>query len=183
MPTGLAIEQRLTPLVTCNTSLNPDFQSMKAAATARENFADPTKGGAVPAGREGAPVVLFDCTKKEAYTPSKGYKQLFRRLRATFQPKPLKEAISSEALAEAQILVFGCPRDKFTTGEFDALEEFVSNGGSILWMVSEGGEPKVGRGGAASSTPKLDPGLESAPVSKVQPNEDNTRFQLEPGFF
>jgi len=120
------------------------MKSMKVAATARENFADPTKGGAVPAGREGAPVVLFDCTKKEAYTPSKGYKQLFRRLRATFQPKPLKEAISSEALAEAQILVFGCPRDKFTTGEFDALEEFVSNGGSILWMVSEGGEPKMG---------------------------------------
>lgn len=120
------------------------MKSMKAAKAAQDNFNDPTKGANVPAGREGAPVILFDCTKKEAYTPSKGYKQLFRRLRSTFQPKPLKEAITPESISEADILVFAAPREKFTTGEFDALEDFVNNGGSILWLVSEGGEPKMG---------------------------------------
>lgn len=45
---------------------------------------------------------------------------------------------------QAAILVLGCPRERFTTGEFEILKRYVKQGGSVLVMLAEGGETKAG---------------------------------------
>jgi intraflagellar transport protein 52 len=127
---------------------------MRGADGAKSAFNDPTRGGAVPAGREGAPSVVFSACKGETFHPGSspsGYKQWFRRLRASFRPSVLKPpaspgapAITPESLEGADVLVFGAPREKFTVEEFDALKDFIHDGGGVLILAHEGGEEALG---------------------------------------
>jgi intraflagellar transport protein 52 len=90
---------------------------------------------------------MFSTAKKEKYHPSSspsGYKQWFRRLRTTFRPTVLKEALTAENLEGVDILVLGAPTEKFSLAEFDTLKEFIHNGGSLLLMCDEGGEEAMG---------------------------------------
>ena len=122
---------------------HPCIQSLKGAAA----FSDPTKGGAVPAGREAAPCVFFTCCKNEKYHPSSkpnGYKQWFRRLRSSFRPSALKTGISADTLDGCDILVMGAPQSKFTIDEFNALKDFIHRGGSLFILADEGGEESLG---------------------------------------
>ena len=41
-------------------------------------------------------------------------------------------------------MVFGAPREKFTVEEFDALKDFVHDGGGVLILAHEGGEEALG---------------------------------------
>ncbi|KAJ3285777.1 Intraflagellar transport protein 52, partial [Borealophlyctis nickersoniae] len=43
-------------------------------------------------------------------------------------------------LAEANLLILGAPREKFSMTEFGALKSFIERGGSILYLAGEGGE-------------------------------------------
>ena len=86
---------------------------MRGAAAAKSAFNDPTKGGAVPQGREAAPSVVFSQCKDEKFHPSSrpsGYKQWFRRLRSSFRPSSLKDEISDKTLVGVDILVLGAPQ-------------------------------------------------------------------------
>ena len=68
---------------------------------------------------------MFSTAKKEKYHPSStpnGYKQWFRRLRTTFRPTVLKEALTAENLQGVDILVLGAPTEKFSLAEFDTLK-------------------------------------------------------------
>lgn len=94
---------------------------MRGAAAAKSAFNDPTKGGAVPQGREAAPSVVFSQCKDEKFHPSSrpsGYKQWFRRLRSSFRPSALKDEICDKTLQGVDILVLGAPRAKFSVDEF-----------------------------------------------------------------
>lgn len=125
----------------------PTTQSMRGAAAAKSAFDDPTKGGAVPQGRETAPSVVFSQCKDEKFHPSSrpsGYKRWFRRLRASFRPGALKDEISERTLQGVDILVLGAPRAKFSVDEFDALKDFIRAGGSLLVLMDEGGEEALG---------------------------------------
>ena len=125
----------------------PATQSMRGAAAAKSAFDDPTKGGAVPQGRETAPSVVFSQCKDEKFHPSSrpsGYKRWFRRLRASFRPGALKDEISEHTLQGVDILVLGAPRAKFSVDEFDALKDFIRAGGSLLVLADEGGEEALG---------------------------------------
>ena len=42
------------------------------------------------------------------------------------------------------MVIFAAPTEKFTKGEFDAMDEYLKSGGSILMMTDEGGEAKLG---------------------------------------
>ncbi len=42
------------------------------------------------------------------------------------------------------MVVFGCPRERFTSGEFEVLKRYVRQGGSVLVLLAEGGEGKAG---------------------------------------
>ena len=120
---------------------------MRGAAAAKSAFNDPTKGGAVPQGREAAPSVVFSQCKDEKFHPSSrpsGYKQWFRRLRSSFRPSSLKDEISDKTLVGVDILVLGAPQTKFSVDEFDALKDFIHAGGSLLVLADEGGEEALG---------------------------------------
>jgi len=40
------------------------------------------------------------------------------------------------------LVIFGSPREKFSKPEFDALKNYLEDGGNIMVMFSEGGETK-----------------------------------------
>jgi intraflagellar transport protein 52 len=92
---------------------------------------------------DGGRVVFFGC-KGETHTHKQGFKQLFRRLRTTFKPERLDSVddFRGDSLKGAQILVFGCPREKYTEQEFEILRRYVRAGGSVLVLLSEGGEAR-----------------------------------------
>lgn len=89
--------------------------------------------------------ILFSTAKGESHTHKAGFKQLFRRLRSTYRPDKVdKDDFTLDTLRSAHILVLGGPKEKFTAPEVDMLKKFVKNGGSILILMSEGGEEKAG---------------------------------------
>lgn len=103
---------------------------------------DADAGGA---GGEGGRILFSGC-KGETHTHKNNFKQLYRRLRSMYKPEKLdnKEDFNYDNLSSAAMLVFGCPKEKFSTAEFNVMTRFVQGGGSILVMLSEGGEGKAG---------------------------------------
>lgn len=90
--------------------------------------------------------VLFCACKGETHTHKQGFKQLFRRVRSMYKPEKLdsKDDFTLENFKQAAIVVFGCPKERFTTTEFEILKRYVRQGGSVLVMLAEGGENKAG---------------------------------------
>ena len=100
-------------------------------------------------GPDGAPRVLFSACKGESHTPSAGFKALFRRLRGRWRTEKLGrggggDGVTPQALAGAQVLVFGAPRELFTRAELQAVRGFLRRGGSLLVLGGEGGEKRLG---------------------------------------
>lgn len=94
----------------------------------------------LPTQKPQLPTVLFNVTKKEQATPSNGFKLFQRRLRNNYKVSLNKEELTSAKLQDVKLLIFGGPREKFTTSEFSALKTYIENGGSIFYMTGEGGE-------------------------------------------
>ncbi|KAI9179974.1 hypothetical protein H9P43_005306 [Blastocladiella emersonii ATCC 22665] len=90
------------------------------------------------------PLILFDVLKREPYSPSTSLKAMQRRLRQSFKIALNKDEISLNRIFEASLLVFCGPREKFSTSEFSALKSYLDIGGSILYLVGEGGEAASG---------------------------------------
>lgn len=90
--------------------------------------------------------VLFSACKNESHTPKQGFKQLFRRLRSMYRPEQLsnKDDFTLDSLKQAAIVIFGCPRERFTTTEFEVLKKYIRQGGSVLVLLHEGGEERAG---------------------------------------
>ena len=55
-----------------------------------------------------------------------------------------KDEVSGDRLAEADLVVFGGPREPFTTAEYDELKTWLQNGGRAMVMVGDGGEKMSG---------------------------------------
>merc|ERR1719473_1728461 len=53
-----------------------------------------------------------------------------------------KELISLERLKEAQLVIFPGPKEMFSVEEFTAIKNYLASGGSVLFMLGEGGEAK-----------------------------------------
>lgn len=90
--------------------------------------------------------VYFSSCKGETHTHKNGYRQLFRRLRSSCKTERLESVddLNLETLSQASVLVFPCPREKFSTTEFDILKKYIGRGGSLLVLLHEGGESKLG---------------------------------------
>lgn len=91
--------------------------------------------------------ILFSSCKSESHTHKTGFKQLYRRVRASgYKPDKLdsKEDFTTDFLRDAAVLVLGCPKERFTASEFEVLKRFVHSGGSLLVLLNEGGEEKAG---------------------------------------
>jgi len=87
-------------------------------------------------------VVMFDMSKKEYGNPQGCYKKLYRKLKAEFKVMIYKELISLERLKEAQLVIFPGPKEMFSVEEFTAIKNYLASGGSVLFMLGEGGEAK-----------------------------------------
>ncbi|TMW69268.1 hypothetical protein Poli38472_001424 [Pythium oligandrum] len=85
-------------------------------------------------------VVLFDASKKEAFYPTNGMKRLARKLKATCKVDLNKDDLSKDRIKDANLIVFAGVRERFSSSEFTTLKEFMQSGGSILFMLGEGGE-------------------------------------------
>eukprot|EP00437_Effrenium_voratum_P024247 CAMPEP_0181410128 /NCGR_PEP_ID=MMETSP1110-20121109/7177_1 /TAXON_ID=174948 /ORGANISM="Symbiodinium sp., Strain CCMP421" /LENGTH=460 /DNA_ID=CAMNT_0023532661 /DNA_START=39 /DNA_END=1421 /DNA_ORIENTATION=- len=96
------------------------------------------KGKGVAADME----VMFDMSKKEQGNPSNNYKKLHRRIKQDYKVSTNKEVINIERLRVANLVIFAGPREMFTVDEFTALKDYLADGGSILFLVGEGGEGK-----------------------------------------
>ncbi|XP_063680578.1 intraflagellar transport protein 52 homolog [Bolinopsis microptera] len=86
--------------------------------------------------------VLISSTKGEQFHMNAGLKSMSRRLRSSWKVQPLKDDLTENSLSSAQLLIFIGPREKFTKTEFDAVNGFVRNGGSLLLSLGDGGEGK-----------------------------------------
>ncbi|KAH8933469.1 hypothetical protein BDL97_18G032000 [Sphagnum fallax] len=86
------------------------------------------------------PIILFDCCKHETHTPGQGFKQMVRRLRGSYRVISNKEELSLEILKEGSVVVFGCPTERFTRVEVDAVKGYVHAGGCVLLLSAQGGD-------------------------------------------
>ncbi|KAJ3034259.1 Intraflagellar transport protein 52, partial [Rhizophlyctis rosea] len=138
-----ALPQRHTPLGTTSSnrlgssylSSRPITSSSKADVRIADMAAGPLSGK-----NANAPTVLFCISKKESFTPNNGLKMLQRRLRNGYKIGLFKDEMSAAKLQDANLLIFGAPREKFSMAEFGALKAFIERGGSILYLSGEGGE-------------------------------------------
>jgi len=85
-------------------------------------------------------VIVFNCSKKELFTPNNGFKTWCRKLKANWKIVMNKDEVTKEKLAVARILILAAPKEKFKNSEFDAIRHFLDNGGSVFIMMSDGGE-------------------------------------------
>ncbi|DAZ98060.1 TPA: hypothetical protein N0F65_001935 [Lagenidium giganteum] len=84
--------------------------------------------------------VLFDASKKEQYYPTSGLKKLARKLKSICKVEVNKDDLSKDRIKDANLLVFAGVRERFSSTEFATLKEFLKGGGSIMFMLGEGGE-------------------------------------------
>ncbi|KAJ1422136.1 hypothetical protein B484DRAFT_452508 [Ochromonadaceae sp. CCMP2298] len=88
--------------------------------------------------------IVFNASKKETHHPNSGFKKLFRRLRSNYKVSTNKDELSVDRLSEAQLVVFGGPREPFSAAEFNELKSWLNNGGRALVMLGDGGEKQSG---------------------------------------
>lgn len=55
-----------------------------------------------------------------------------------------KDDFTFDNIKTAAIVVFGCPKERFSSSEFLILKKYVQQGGSVLIMMAEGGEVRAG---------------------------------------
>jgi intraflagellar transport protein 52 len=70
------------------------------------------------------------------------------RLNSTDESFPFccrnKDEINRDRLSEANLMVFGGPRDLFSVAEFNELKAWLNSGGRALVMLGDGGEKQSG---------------------------------------
>lgn len=94
--------------------------------------------GAAPTGKE----VMINLSKKEQLNPSGNAKKFHRRVKADFNITTNKDTITLERLQQANLVVFGGPKEMFSSEEFHAIKEYLGEGGNVLILLGEGGEGK-----------------------------------------
>jgi len=88
--------------------------------------------------------ILIDMSKKEQGNPSSNYKKFHRRVKGDYKVTVNKDMITKERLDTANLVIFAGPREQFSLDEFTAIKEYISGGGSALFLLGEGGEGKSG---------------------------------------
>lgn len=88
--------------------------------------------------------IIFNTSKKETHSPTSGFKKLTRRLKSSFKILTNKDELSIDRLADANLIIFGGPREPFSTAEFRELKQWLNAGGRALVLVGDGGEKETG---------------------------------------
>lgn len=85
--------------------------------------------------------IFFNATKSERYGPKNDMGRFYRRLCGKYRVKMNKEQITGDLLNASNIslLILACSTEMFTTQEFDAIKQYISEGGNILVLLDDGG--------------------------------------------
>jgi len=86
--------------------------------------------------------ILTDVSKKETGNPQSNYKKFMRKLKGDFRVSINKDTITLERLQAANLVIFAGPREMFSSDEFTAIKDFMAQGGSVFFLLGEGGEGK-----------------------------------------
>jgi len=86
--------------------------------------------------------ILIDMSKKEVGNPQTCFKKFHRKLKSDFRVSVNKDIISLEKLQTANLVIFGGPREMFSSDEFTALQDYFNGGGNLFFLMGEGGEGK-----------------------------------------
>ena len=84
--------------------------------------------------------IMFDLSKKEIFTPNSGLAALRRKLQPNYKIVTNKDPITLSALREASVFFVIGPRERFQKAEFDAMKDYLNEGGSIFITLGEDGE-------------------------------------------
>mgnify|MGYP000574651316 CR=1 FL=1 len=88
--------------------------------------------------------VYFSSGKDEPFHAKKGYKKIFRRLRANLKVVDWRDyfQLTLADIHQAGLLIFGSPKKPFDADELEALDKYLESGGSIMFLGGEGGDAK-----------------------------------------
>jgi len=78
--------------------------------------------------------ICFNASKGEKFTPSSGFKKLARRLKSHYRITDNKDVLCAETFNEVDLMIFGGPDQDFTGAECEVVDQFIANGGSVLFF-------------------------------------------------
>uniref|UniRef100_A0A1B6ITB2 IFT52 GIFT domain-containing protein n=1 Tax=Homalodisca liturata TaxID=320908 RepID=A0A1B6ITB2_9HEMI len=84
--------------------------------------------------------ILFNQSKNELFKLNDNYKILQRKLKGNWKVTVNKDEISGTILSGVSVFVIAAPRERFTESEFNVMKKYLDSGGSLLVLVTEGGE-------------------------------------------
>lgn len=84
--------------------------------------------------------IMFDLSKREVFTPNSGLAALRRKLQPNYKIVTNKDTITLATLRDASLVMFIGPRERFQKAEFDAMRDYLAEGGSIFMSLGEDGE-------------------------------------------
>lgn len=82
--------------------------------------------------------IIIDSSKQEIFKLNENYKIFHRKLKLYSKVLVNKEEISSQILQNCLVFIIAGPQLPFEEHEITTLKEFISNGGRILVLLSEG---------------------------------------------
>ncbi|XP_054275371.1 intraflagellar transport protein 52 homolog [Macrosteles quadrilineatus] len=91
-------------------------------------------------GSENINSIVFNQSKNELFKLAESYKILQRKLKGNWKVLSNKDEISGSVLNGVSVFVVAAPREKFTESEFNVMKKYLDSGGSLLVLMTEGGE-------------------------------------------
>eukprot|EP00747_Dinoflagellata_sp_TGD_P164082 gnl/TRDRNA2_/TRDRNA2_183525_c0_seq1.p1 gnl/TRDRNA2_/TRDRNA2_183525_c0~~gnl/TRDRNA2_/TRDRNA2_183525_c0_seq1.p1 ORF type:complete len:455 (-),score=109.96 gnl/TRDRNA2_/TRDRNA2_183525_c0_seq1:98-1462(-) len=95
-------------------------------------------GGDAAGGKE----IMLDLSKREVGNPQTCYKKFLRKLKTDYKVTVNKDMITLEKLQAANLVIFAGPREMFSSDEFTSIKDYLNGGGSVFFLLGEGGEGK-----------------------------------------
>lgn len=127
---------RMAPISTTTSTLNGFGSPAASSSPAR----GPPSGGTA-ADTMSSNAILFDASKSNQVSLNEGLRFVNRLLKNRWRVSSTsKEHLSLETLATARLVVLAGPQERYNEAEFNALRQFVDQGGNLLVLLGEGGE-------------------------------------------
>lgn len=93
------------------------------------------------AGTDGSGSILFDASKNNQVSLTDGLRGVHRLLKGRWRVAGTsKDTLSVDALSSARLVVLAGPQERYNEAEFNALRQYVDQGGNLLVLLGEGGE-------------------------------------------
>ncbi|KAK6036178.1 hypothetical protein COOONC_26320, partial [Cooperia oncophora] len=92
--------------------------------------------------RQGHKIVINQ-SKKELFNIHSGLRGVHRRLKNAWTVEANPDEITDGLFEGVRVFILPHPRAKFNVSEMEAIGRFITNGGAVLVLLSEGGEQQT----------------------------------------